>query len=308
MKRLALLAIAALWLAVPSHSQAQSLTRLCFPATGLTATRTSCINVDANNPLPTTATLSAAGGINVTVTNTTAGPVFVSNPNGFGGGSVGGGPFNVTITNVADGVDATLGAIADAAATAGSTGTLSAKLRLMTTQLDTINTTLGANVTNPNSPPAWGIGAYAAALPANGNAIGGRGSSAEPTAVTDGQTVAPQLSLGGKTITLPYSVKELAVRGTADSTDGAAHTILAAASGSNKTYITDIECGNTSATGVTVTFNDTVSTKLPVPPNFGGNNKTFHIPLVTAAATAFQFTASTGVTTITCNAQGYTGL
>jgi hypothetical protein len=36
-----------------------------------------------------------------------------------------------------------LGAIADAAATAGSTGSLSAKLRLMTTQLGTLNTTLG---------------------------------------------------------------------------------------------------------------------------------------------------------------------
>ncbi len=37
----------------------------------------------------------------------------------------------------------TQGALADAAATAGSTGSVSAKLRLMTTQLGTINTTLG---------------------------------------------------------------------------------------------------------------------------------------------------------------------
>jgi hypothetical protein len=84
MKRL-LLVLAALWLAAPVPSHAQSVTKLCFPATGLTATRTSCVPVDSSNPLPTTATLSAAGGINVTVTNTTGSPVQVSNPNGFGG-------------------------------------------------------------------------------------------------------------------------------------------------------------------------------------------------------------------------------
>lgn len=41
-----------------------------------------------------------------------------------------------------------LGAIADAAATTGSTGTLSAKLRLMTTQLNTINSSLATLFTN----------------------------------------------------------------------------------------------------------------------------------------------------------------
>lgn len=58
-----------------------------------------------------------------------------------GGGGSGGGGGAVT---VADGADSTQGAIADAASTAGGTGTLSAKLRLMTTQLGTINTTLGS--------------------------------------------------------------------------------------------------------------------------------------------------------------------
>lgn len=46
--------------------------------------------------------------------------------------------------SIASGAMVDLGAVADAAATAGSTGTLSAKLRLMTTQLATINTTLGS--------------------------------------------------------------------------------------------------------------------------------------------------------------------
>lgn len=45
---------------------------------------------------------------------------------------------------VANGADVAEGSTTDAAATAGGTGTVSAKLRLMTTQLGTINTTLGS--------------------------------------------------------------------------------------------------------------------------------------------------------------------
>src|SRR5207247_100331 len=45
---------------------------------------------------------------------------------------------------IADGADVAEGSTTDAAATAGGTGTLSAKQRLMTTQLGTINTTLGS--------------------------------------------------------------------------------------------------------------------------------------------------------------------
>lgn len=66
-----------------------------------------------------------------------------------GGGSSGGGGGAVTI---ADGADVTQGAIADAAATAGSTGTQAAKLRLMTTQLSTLNTSLGTINTTLGSP------------------------------------------------------------------------------------------------------------------------------------------------------------
>lgn len=66
-----------------------------------------------------------------------AGAISFLPPPGSGGGGGGGA---VTIAN---GADSTQGAVADAASTAGGTGTLSAKLRLMTTQLGTINTTLG---------------------------------------------------------------------------------------------------------------------------------------------------------------------
>jgi hypothetical protein len=39
--------------------------------------------------------------------------------------------------------------------------------------------------------------------------------------------------------------------------------------------------------------------------NGGVNNFHMGVPIVTAAATAFTFTASTGTTTVACNAQGY---
>jgi len=54
-----------------------------------------------------------------------------------------------TAVTVADGADVAEGATTDAAATAGSTGTLSAKLRLMTTQLASIITNQGAPTTTP---------------------------------------------------------------------------------------------------------------------------------------------------------------
>ncbi len=48
--------------------------------------------------------------------------------------------------SIASGAMVDLGAIADSAATAGGTGSLSAKLRLMTTQLDTLNTNVSSSI------------------------------------------------------------------------------------------------------------------------------------------------------------------
>jgi hypothetical protein len=62
-----------------------------------------------------------------------------------GGGGGGGGP-----VSVADGDDVTLGAIADGPATPGSTGTISAKLRLATTLLDAIKAAVESGATAAN--------------------------------------------------------------------------------------------------------------------------------------------------------------
>lgn len=80
-----------------------------------------------------TATYLAAITASSTTTLTiTAGDGFLD---GFGGGSSGGGGGGAV--TVADGADVTLGAIADAAATAGGTGTVSAKLRTLTSAVHT---------------------------------------------------------------------------------------------------------------------------------------------------------------------------
>lgn len=83
----------------------------------------------AYNTAPPTLTNGQAGWVQCDST----GGLITSGGGGGGGGAV----------TIADGADVAEGATTDAAATAGGTGTQAAKLRLMTTQLDTINTTLG---------------------------------------------------------------------------------------------------------------------------------------------------------------------
>src|SRR5258706_2177981 len=74
----------------------------------------------------------AAGNLAFGAMDTT-GAICTSATGGGGGGAA----------TIANGADVAEGSTTDAASTAGGTGTLSAKLRLMTTQLGTINTTLG---------------------------------------------------------------------------------------------------------------------------------------------------------------------
>lgn len=96
--------------------------------------------VDATHGLPvgaqavaTCGTKALTAGIIYPITQDLTGTICTAGGGG-GGGAV----------TIADGADVTQGTIADAASTAGGAGTISAKLRLMTTQLGTINTTLGS--------------------------------------------------------------------------------------------------------------------------------------------------------------------
>lgn len=95
-------------------------------------------------------------------------------PTGVGGIPPGGG----SAVSIADGADVAEGALADAAATAGSTGSLSAKLRLMTTQLNTALTSLASIVTNTG-----------AAIPAGSALIGKVGIDQTTPGTTNGVAV-----------------------------------------------------------------------------------------------------------------------
>ena len=102
-----------------------------------------------------------------------------------------------------DGLEGGVGAAADAAATAGSTGSLSAKLRLITSQLDAITTELGQK-TEPGNIQAANISQIAGTAPASHDALMS-GDSVPLTAAgfaetpedSDGNTNANRVSADG---------------------------------------------------------------------------------------------------------------
>jgi hypothetical protein len=156
-----------------------------------------------------------------------------------------------------------------------------------------------------------GTGNTGSAVPSSAAFVGGDAQSAEPSKATTGNLTGTFLDLTGKTVTSPYANRENQVRGSVTSTDTAAHTIIAAGGASIKTYITDIELSRSDAgtAAITVTMSDAASTPFVVPNNGGGGGREIHfqVPLVTAANTDFTCTSGTSTTTVTCNAQGFTG-
>jgi hypothetical protein len=102
------------------------------------------------------------------------------------------------------------------------------------------------------------------------------------------------------------------VSGAGSTTGTGATTIIAAPTTTRRIYVTAVQCGRTDAgtTGIYVTLNDNASTIIVVPNTAGGggNNMPFPSPLTVPAATALTFTSSgPGVSTLYCNAQGFTG-
>lgn len=106
------------------------------------------------------------------------------------------------------------------------------------------------------------------------------------------------------TVTVPAGAT--VVSGSASTTSTTPTTIIPAVS-SQKAHITSGQCWNSSTTQNTVTFNDTATTSLLVPP--GGTVPLLLQPgtyLIGATNTALQMTQGTPAqTTIACNLQGY---
>lgn len=100
------------------------------------------------------------------------------------------------------------------------------------------------------------------------------------------------------------------VFGTGSGTDTAAHTIISSPGTSLRIYVTGVQCARTDAgtTAIFLTLNDDKSSVIVLPNagNGGGNNMSFGAGVITVArGTALTFTASSGVSTVYCNAQGY---
>lgn len=150
-------------------------------------------------------------------------------------------------------------------------------------------------------------GAAASGASVSGNPLlnGGRAATASPTAVTDGQAIALQLTETGKLVVSPYAIKENMVRATASGTSGAL-TLLAAGGASIKTYVTGLQLGTSNAAAGIVTLNDSASSVFIIPAA-GGSNIVFPTPLVTAANTALTATITGAGATVYASAQGYYG-
>lgn len=101
------------------------------------------------------------------------------------------------------------------------------------------------------------------------------------------------------------------VSGSNSATGTGATTLIAAPSGTYRIYVTAVQCGRTDAgtTASRVTLNDAGATVLVLPNSAGGgaNNAVFANPLIVASATALTFTSSASISTVYCNAQGFTG-
>jgi hypothetical protein len=93
------------------------------------------------------------------------------------------------------------------------------------------------------------------------------------------------------------------------STTTTAQTTLIAAPVTRRLYVTSVQCGrsDTGTSAISLQLNDDALTTLVIPNTGGGggSNVVFPAPLTVASGTALKFTASAGVSTLYCSAQGY---
>ncbi len=248
MRLLSAIAACLIMATIASPSFAQSPVQPYYGVTSSTGAK-GFQPVDATHGLPqgaraiaTCGSQSLTAGIIYPVTQDLTGTLCVTTGGGGGG----------TAVTIANGADIAEGNTADAAATAGSTGTVSSKLRLMTTQLGTINSTLGSPFQAGGSIGNTSFGATQATA-ANLNAtVVGTGTfatqatlAAETTKVigTVNQGTSPWVTSGTSTVS-----------GTVSATQGTSPWIIAGGgtAGSAATGVATIQ-GIASMTPVQVT-------------------------------------------------------
>lgn len=211
------------------------------------------------------------------------------------------------------------GANADAAS---ATGSISAKLKFIaSTGIPVTGTvTVGSHaVTNAGTfavqAATAGDVAHDGADSGNPVKVGGKATSAEPTAVASGDRANFITDLVGKLITLPYSNPENFVSGaiTTAMTGTTRTSLVAAPAAGLRNYITTIIVSNAHATvGTDVTINDgdttTVLMTIPAAAVYGGATITLPVPLrqPTTATALYCANVTTGAST-KVSAVGYKG-
>jgi hypothetical protein len=145
-------------------------------------------------------------------------------------------------------MSAGIGATTDSAATAGSTGSLNAKLRLLTSPINGSAYTIGGTAADGASETGnpVGLGGYARAG-VSGTAV-----------VSAGQRTALVSGVDRILITRPHAnLEDLANSGSVDVSAGSSTSVLAAAGSSIKYYVTSVVCTNpTTSTEVYLDIRD----------------------------------------------------
>jgi hypothetical protein len=248
------------------------------------------------------------------------------------------GQFNTTPTTITSGnispvqMDNAGNLLANVKASVLPTGAAtSANQASQLTQETNINTVLGtvgsaascAPGSNSTAMECWyalyaavqtGVGSTGSAVPSQAIYTGGNAQSSEPAATTTGNLIGNRLDLTGKQITSPYANRENMLRCAVTITASTAATTCTGmgAQGSGvKIYVTDlcITRNDAGTSAVSMTLNDTATTIVDLPNNGGGGGfcKTYNVPLVIAANTAFQVTSGTSISSEHVSATGFAG-
>lgn len=109
----------------------------------------------------------------------------------------------------------------------------------------------------------------------------------------------------------PYSASSSYVYGNNSTTGTGTTSLVAAAGGSLRNYITDISIANTGATTSLITLQDGsggATLWQSIAPAGGGSNINLSVPIRTSANTALFFIASNASTTIYVSASGFSSL
>lgn len=158
-----------------------------------------------------------------------------------------------------------------------------------------------------------GTATYGSANPSSGISNGLDALSSEQTKATTGNIISAMGDLVGKQVTSPYANRENFLSCAVTITDTSGHTCtgMGAQGASVKIYVTDFACTRNDAgtTAISATLGDASTTIVDLPNNGGGGgfSKTYNVPLVIAANTAFTLTMSNSITSVHCSASGFKG-